>query len=703
MRTGEGEIMKIVKGIFITVITIFVALVVIVAVNGDSNDYARITELEYKAVVVDEVGSKGKVVITERLTFDIHAASSNNLFWELWRDLPEEYIDGVKVDYKVNYVKQIFADGTELVYDESPWLYWDDWDYLGYDDETGPGKWFHSKGPYDNEYNFECVLFYVDGLYRETVVFEIQYEMYNASMRYNDSSELYVSLYYGKSIEYLKSVKGQILFPSNKMPRAGNYDAHTYGTNSHEFSFVESDSINPGFHTFSFELNESQLKFMPYNQFVEFALIAHGEDKHIFTNYAEVNDYYDRDMLAAINKAQNEYELLPSQTKRNKTIFLVVSIISSLGVLGLAFIINATIKKKNKFYKPFMELEFFRDIPSDLDANFASRLVFCKHNKKDDIGDGYSAAMLSLVNKGYIELLRIDPTKKWSSKNVKIVITHQQVIEQPLEGFQASDELNNQSEVVVNRVELSPIEERYFNLIVRHAKGGEISHINMQKKITEDYEYTNNFVKGIESSLSKIGVTDSYFQKADYKSPKNTMRVWSIVFVICAIICVLFGNLLIYYQTRLDIAYGSFFILGLSFIIGAFYLRVVSKQYFLLTQFGEDEYTKWRALYNFLNSATLMKEREVLELVIWEKYLIYATAFGISEKVIKALKIRCPETVMENSTILANPYFRNRMYHSNFSRSFNYSASSARFSSRSGGFSGYGGGGRGGGGGGGGH
>ena len=37
-------------------------------------DYARITDVEYQAVVVDEPGSEGKVVITERLTFDIHAA-----------------------------------------------------------------------------------------------------------------------------------------------------------------------------------------------------------------------------------------------------------------------------------------------------------------------------------------------------------------------------------------------------------------------------------------------------------------------------------------------------------------------------------------------------------------------------------------------------------------------------------------------------
>lgn len=93
------------------------------------NDYARITDVEYRAVVVDEPESEGKVVVTERLTFDVHAASKHNPFWELWRDLPEDYVDGVKVDYKVNSVKQILPDGTEVIYTESPRLYWDDFDY----------------------------------------------------------------------------------------------------------------------------------------------------------------------------------------------------------------------------------------------------------------------------------------------------------------------------------------------------------------------------------------------------------------------------------------------------------------------------------------------------------------------------------------------------------------------------------------------
>lgn len=112
----------------------------------------------------------------------------------------------------------------------------------------------------------------------------------------------------------------------------------------------------------------------------------------------------------------------------------------------------------------------------------------------------------------------------------------------------------------------------------------------------------------------------------------------------------------------------------------------------MLTDFGEEEYQKWRGLYNFLNSDTLINEREVVELPLWERYLVYATAFDISEKVIAAIKIRCPE-VMESKSIVHSTYCRSgRIRYS--SRSFHSSVRSGYHGGSYGG--GYGGGGGGG-------
>lgn len=83
-------------------------------VSFNPNDYARITDVDYTAVVDDSSPlSKGKVQVTELLTFDVHAASTNNKFWELWRDLVETEVDGIKVSYNVNYVNQVLPDGKK--------------------------------------------------------------------------------------------------------------------------------------------------------------------------------------------------------------------------------------------------------------------------------------------------------------------------------------------------------------------------------------------------------------------------------------------------------------------------------------------------------------------------------------------------------------------------------------------------------------
>ena len=82
--------------IFFIIFIMFVGMFSSIVSEFDSeestgiNDYARITDVDYTAVLVDEPGAEAKVVVTERLTYDIHAASRDNLFWELWRDLPQD-------------------------------------------------------------------------------------------------------------------------------------------------------------------------------------------------------------------------------------------------------------------------------------------------------------------------------------------------------------------------------------------------------------------------------------------------------------------------------------------------------------------------------------------------------------------------------------------------------------------------------------
>ena len=716
-------------------------------------DYARITDVEYKAVVQDEPENGGSILVTERLTYDIHAASRDNTFWELWRDLCEDVDEGLKVDYTVHSVKQILPDGSEIVYEESPVLYWEDEDYVSSNKELGPGKWYHSKGPYD-EYSqqYECVFFYIDDVYRDEMVFEIVYEMHNASMRYADCSELYIAMYSGTTVNHLESFKADILFPEKDMPAKDNYEAYTYGTSEFDFPFEESDSKYPGYHTFSIDLDKKDLNFAYDTDCIEFDLFSYGNDKHIFTNHAPDNYYSDDSALDEIYEEQEYYSSLAQKTKAFKVIYFICAILLSVAVIILAYTVNRWIRLKHYFFKPTEKYQFYREIPDDLDPNFATEVVFSKLNKNNSKAGVYSALLLSLVRKKYIEiedtgstaLINVLHQKQntppqipepsgtllerlaasgpimqdhSSEDSFSGILSEGNILlseQEPLASDEVADlewntPLTEDPPEILEPQEilepLTPCEEYLFDLIIHHAYRGSITLSELESSMVSDYDTTETFSTQMEESIVNIGIDKLFYQKLSYKQPAEFLQRISKMMKTFAVLILIFGTIIAWFSS-IGLAYGANFILAAALIIASCRIKKVAHKYILYTQHGEDECAKWVGLYNFLNSDTLMNERTYTEVAIWEKYLVYATAFGISEKVIKAISLRCPEA--SESRMLSNDYYRtSRFRHSghSFHRSVRIGTRTAHSSYGGGGFGGgsYGGGGRGGGGGGGGH
>lgn len=746
------------------VFLIIASLILSFCLTGcELNDYARITDVQYQAVVVDEPGSEGKVVITERITFDVHAASRDNGFWELWRDLPESTIDGVKVHYKVNSVKQILPDGTALQWEESPQLYWDDYDFIS--PVLGPGKWFHSEGPYNERARqYECLLFYVDNMYREKITFEIEYEMYNAVLRYNDCSDLYISMYSGDTIKYLESYRGQILIPTKDMAHPGNYSVVTYGTTKNGFDVHESATAIPGYYSFSFNLDKNDLKFDSYSDFIEFDMVTYGADKHCFSENASINIYTSMNVLNEIFAEQAAYQAEVNAAQQNKIFVFVLCLCAAAAVVVLSLKKISDFKKKNPDMVTSSYKGTFREIPSDLDPKFAATLVFCKDKKQKDDAGVFSSLLLSLARKKYLDL------KELSSKDVLITLIEDdasqkitadarntsqntgysnggyQTTQSTYSSFNTSSQFDAQTayysqtdaprasknpfgsmfepaqqikpQVTINsREPLTMCEEYYLNLIKHHSIDNCITMEVLQRRITADYDYTKNFSDNIKRSVVDIGIGQGYFQKADWQAPKKAITKAGDTDIGIGITFII-ANLFTAFS-RIGLAFGGFFLAAAICFATGIYLRTQAHKYVLLTSFGEDEYKKWRGLYNFLKSDTLINDKTFIELPLWEKYLVYATAFEISEKVIAAIKIRCPQAMpSQERSIVYNTYCRSgrirtsgRTFHSSVHKGSVRSYSSYGGGGYGGGYSGGGfssrgygyGGGRGGGGGGGGH
>ena len=115
----------------------------------------------------------------------------------------------------------------------------------------------------------------------------------------------------------------------------------------------------------------------------------------------------------------------------------------------------------------------------------------------------------------------------------------------------------------------------------------------------------------------------------------------------------------------------------------------------VLTIEGVNEWAKWNGLKKYMEEFSLLNEKEVPQIAIWEEFLVYATAFGIADKVLKQLKIVYPD--IENTVTFSTYPYMYLMIHTDFSSSFSNAISSSMssaYSSASGGGGGFSGGGR---------
>ena len=113
-------------------------------------------------------------------------------------------------------------------------------------------------------------------------------------------------------------------------------------------------------------------------------------------------------------------------------------------------------------------------------------------------------------------------------------------------------------------------------------------------------------------------------------------------------------------------------------VLSIIYINSASKR----TKEGMLEYKKWMAFKKFLQDFGRFNEKELPEIVLWEKYLVYATVLGVAEKLEKVMKIKI-ESFNQNDFDSGDIIIMNHMLRHNFTSSLNNSISSAYTTSRS--------------------
>lgn len=478
-----------------------------------------------------------------------------------------------------------------------------------------------------------------------TNTYKINYTVVDAIKKYDDCAELYWQFLGSDATVDASKITGTIKLPSEADSKE---DIRVWG---------HVETLNGEIYVTSTDT-------------VEFSL-----DNYISGNYVEVRIAMPSEMIETAERTYNK-NVLPSiieeetewaneanarreRKQRNekiiKTVIIVVMVI--IGIILLRQTVKyIKIFKNTKKLIPTEKYEYFREKP---DKNSTPADALFLYNNGVNVastvfGNVFSATLLNLSLKGYFKI-----TVEQNEKGKKETLIYK--TKKDIENLQYEEEK-----------------------IARFVKNA----IDSKEKITikELQKYIRNHASSVSSLIEKTGIETKNKNKMtenfDEEKSKEKLKYIgiAIVYFAVAMFCI------------------AFLPVAILLIINAILALMINGKLSNLTQKGIDEREKWKGLKKYMEDFSLLNEKEIPALEVWEEYLVYATVFGIADKVIKQLKMVYPQIdEMDDFNTASYIYL---MSHTNFNSSFSKAINSSISSTMSsgsgggGGFSGGGGGGR---------
>lgn len=520
----------------------------------------------------------------------------------------------------------------------------------------------HYYGTLNKERNFE--IGWGVGLDNSTATreYKIEYTVKDAITKYEDCAELYWQ-FIGNGFEVpAKKVTGKITLPQSAENKE---DIRVWG---------HTEELNGEIYATS--ANTIEFKLDGYNKgnMLEVRILFPTEMIQTATREKNI------EMLQRIIDEETEW-VEEANAKRLKREIMITSI-----VLIIAIIINGVIiikiriyRKKQKTqipkYVPEMKLEYYREIPRN-NATPGEALRLINKSISDitsaDIGKIFSAGLLDLNLKGYIQIDVNEQQKK------------EIIIRQTTKEIKDDEQLGE--------------EKNIYDFIknIKNIENG-ITIKELQKYIekypTKIEKLTDNMNKEISKGLKENELIDEKAKKEYTKYSEG-----QIIYVVLIMFITIFSVALLATMPKINyIVKISMVVTIITTITGLVQSIKTSKKINVFTQKGVNEIEEWNGLKKYMKDYSLLHEKEVPAVAVWEKYLVFATAFGISKEVIKQLKLVYPN-FEDISTINSTTIFiaMNTDFSRSFSSAINTSISSSYSSATGGGggFSGGGGGGR---------
>lgn len=280
----------------------------------------------------------------------------------------------------------------------------------------------------------------------------------------------------------------------------------------------------------------------------------------------------------------------------------------------LIYLFFSLFKKHGEEHIIVRESIYYREPPSDLKPAIAGMLyTFQNYNEKF-----LQATILDLIRRKWIAYEEI-PGNIFTKDYRLSKLSNQ------------TDSLNEYETILMDKILFDKQEIETIKSL----------KAKFNRSRTTYYYVFQNFTNQIKNDVKEKEFFDN-----KSSSISTSILVWGIL--LCAISFVFGISLSTYFFESPKIGYLILFPVGLLFIFGASSLK-------RRTQIGREEFSKWKAFRDFMSDFSNLKEYGPKSLIIWERFLVYATAFGIASVVLKAIKVIAPTLPDQDKGSIVHP------------------------------------------------
>lgn len=192
---------------------------------------------------------------------------------------------------------------------------------------------------------------------------------------------------------------------------------------------------------------------------------------------------------------------------------------------------------------------------------------------------------------------------------------------------------------------LPETEQVFLELLIRFARNGAFHFQDLREELEQSVTKARDFNVALAKYRRTVG--RELLRRRYLRTAGNILAKTVAVFMILGALVISalpLGRAVAHYLPLCTILSGSMFFTGLAVL---FARRDLFGRW---TKEGRLFYLRWKNFARFLEEYSLISEHPPESVVLWEKYLVYATALGLGEKVLKHLRQLVPHEVWERES-----------------------------------------------------